>query len=57
MAIATSTVPNTAQYQTVDIGTASDIDLREGQKVVVGKTDVATDGSAIFIVLTAKLVD
>jgi type II secretory pathway component GspD/PulD (secretin) len=57
MAIATSTVPNTAQYQTVDIGTASDIDLREGQKVVVGKTDVASDGSAIFIVLTAKLVD
>ena len=57
MGIVTSTVPNTAQYQTVDIGTRSDIDIREGQKVVIGKTDVTTDGSAIFIVLTAKLVD
>lgn len=47
----------TTQLQSFDIGTSSDIDLREGQKVVVGKTNVATDGSAIFIVLTAKLVD
>ncbi len=44
-------------YQTFEIGTKSDVDIREGQKVVVGKTDVANDGSAIFVVLTAKLVD
>lgn len=57
MGIAASTIQNTTQYQIVDIGTKSDVDLREGQKVVIGKTDVANDGSAIFIVLTAKLVD
>ena len=57
MGIAASTIPNTTQYHIVDIGTKSDVDLREWQKVVIGKTDVASDGSAIFIVLTAKLVD
>jgi type II secretory pathway component GspD/PulD (secretin) len=57
LGISTSKTPNATQYQIVDIGTKSDVDLREGQKVVIGKTDVATDGSAIFIVLTANLVD
>jgi hypothetical protein len=55
--IANSTIPNTTSYQTFDTGTKSDLDIREGQKVVVGKTDIASDGSAIFIVLAAKLVD
>jgi hypothetical protein len=57
MAVATSTFSNKTEYQPVEIGTTSDIDLREGQRVVVGKTDVANNGSAIFIVLTAKVVD
>jgi type II secretory pathway component GspD/PulD (secretin) len=57
MGVASGSIQNATQYQMVDIGTKSDLDLREGQKVVIGKTDVATDGSAIFIVLTAKLVD
>ena len=48
---------NKSQYDTFSVGTQSDVDIREGQKVVVGKTDVANDGSAIFIVLTAKLVN
>lgn len=52
-----STTSNTSQVQSVDLSTGSAVDLREGQKVVVGKADVANDGSALFIVLSAKLVD
>ncbi len=52
-----STIPNNIQYQSFNISTQSNIDIREGQKIVVGKTDVANDGSALFIVLSAKLVD
>lgn len=33
---------------------SSDFDVREGQKVVVGKTTVNNDDSAIFLVLSAK---
>lgn len=32
----------------------TDVDVREGQKVVVGKTTVNNDDSAIFLVLSAK---
>jgi len=48
---------HTSQYQTFDVGIKSDVDLRAGQQVVVGNTHVASGNSALFIVLTAKLVD
>jgi len=38
-------------------GVTTDVDLREGQKVVVGKASVHTTGESIFLVVSAKLVD
>lgn len=40
-----------------DVGIETDVDLREGQKVVVGKSNLESVDSALFVVLTAKLVD
>jgi hypothetical protein len=43
--------------QTVfDAGIDTDIDLREGQRVVVGKSNLENVDSALFVVLMAKLV-
>ena len=39
-----------------DAGVETDVDLRDGQKVVVGKSNVETADSALFVVLVAKLV-
>jgi hypothetical protein len=39
------------------IGTATDVDLHEGQKTVVGKANVESNDSALFVVLTARLVN
>ena len=45
-------------YQYKDVGVETeDLDLREGQKVVVGKTGVGDGGDALILVLTAKVVD
>lgn len=48
---------NTSQIQSFDVGVGSDVDLRPGQQVVVGNTNVASGDSALFIVISAKLVD
>jgi hypothetical protein len=37
-------------------GIDTDVDLREGQKVVVGKSNLENVDSALFVVLAAKLV-
>jgi type II secretory pathway component GspD/PulD (secretin) len=39
-----------------DAGIDTDIDLREGQKVVVGKSNLENVDSALFVILVAKLV-
>lgn len=39
-----------------DIGLATDVDLREGQKVVVGKSNIDNLDAALFVVLVARLV-
>ena len=49
-------LPNTTQWQNNDVIIRTDVDLREGQKVVVGKADVNND-LALFVVLTARLVE
>jgi hypothetical protein len=52
------TGPGASSYQYKDVGVqADDLDLREGQKVVVGKTGVGDGGDALILVLTAKVVD
>ncbi|MFB3777606.1 MAG: hypothetical protein ACE141_08335 [Bryobacteraceae bacterium] len=40
-----------------DAGLQTDIDVREGQKVVVGKASVDDSGNALILVVTAKVVD
>jgi hypothetical protein len=47
-----------SSYQYKDVGAQADyLDIREGQKVVVGKTGVGDGGDALILVLTAKVVD
>jgi hypothetical protein len=41
----------------IQVSVISDVDLREGQKIVVGKANFENDDSALFVVLAAKLVD
>lgn len=44
------------KYQFADVGISSDIDVREGQKAVVGKTNL-DGGETMFAVLIPKIVD
>ncbi len=41
----------------VDTGFSTDIDLKEGQKVVIGKSSLDTSGTPYFVVVTGKVVD
>ncbi len=45
------------RYQYIDTGISTDVDIREGQKVVVGKANMEGTDRASIIVLTAKLVN
>jgi hypothetical protein len=45
-----------AAWQFMDNGINTSVDVKEGQKVVIGKTAVGAD-SAVIIVVTAKVVD
>jgi hypothetical protein len=44
-------------YQYIDTGINTDVDIREGQKVVVGKANMDGSDRASIVVLTAKVVD
>jgi hypothetical protein len=46
----------TTQFQETRVGVRADIDLREGQKVVVGKANVTDSDTCFFIVLSARLL-
>ena len=49
---------NSAQFTYNDVGVNTGIDVREGQKVVVGKANVTgAERSAFIFVVTAKVVD
>lgn len=41
----------------VSVGIGTDVDVREGQKVVVGKANIDNSENALILVLTAKAVD
>jgi hypothetical protein len=45
------------QYNYIDTGINTDVDVREGQKVVVGKSNMDGSDRASIVVLTAKVVD
>lgn len=49
--------PESGQYTTSDVGLLTDVDLREGQKVVVGKANLESSDSALFVILSARLVE
>jgi hypothetical protein len=38
-------------------GMKTDIDVREGQKIVVGKSSLDTTGQSVFLVVSAKVLD
>lgn len=44
------------QYTYIDLGLNADVDIKEGQKVVVGRLSVNKD-QALFLVLTARVVN
>ena len=44
------------QMQNYGAGIQADVDLQEGQKVVVGKANIESTDSALFVILSAKLV-
>ncbi len=48
-------VKGDAQYKTT--GLSTDVDIRDGQKVVVGKSDVNNGESPLILVVTAKVVE
>lgn len=50
-------MPSGTGNQFSDAGLLTDIDVREGQKVVVGKSGVDGAAQSIFLVVTAKIVD
>lgn len=45
------------QYRYADTGFNTDIDIREGQKVVVGKSSLDGSAEAMVLVVTAKVVE
>lgn len=44
------------EWEQHDIGIETDVDLHEGQKVVVGTSNVEPAGTTLFIVVTARLL-
>ena len=46
-----------ATYQYVETGINTDVDIREGQRVVVGKANMDGTDRASIVVLTAKVVE
>ena len=43
------------QFTYTDVGLSADVDIKQGQKVVIGRVSVAE--SALFLVLTAQVVN
>jgi hypothetical protein len=41
----------------VDTGFTANLDIKEGQKVVIGKTGIEGSQSALILVATGKVVD
>ena len=48
---------NKGSFNYIDTGINTDIDVKDGQKVVIGKSSYEGPDRAVFLVLTAKLLD
>jgi len=44
-------------YETIEAGFGTNVDVREGQKVVVGKAAVGVSNSALVLVITATILE
>jgi hypothetical protein len=54
--IAVPTGPaGSTNYQNVSVGIHTDVDLRDGEKAVVGNSNIESADSALFVILSAKL--
>jgi hypothetical protein len=51
----TSTAASNAE--TLNVGLQTNLEVHEGEKIVVGKTNIDDGDSALFVVLTAKIVE
>jgi len=49
--------PTATQTQRFNIDINTGVDIADGQRIVAGKANIDTSDSALFLVLTAKLVD
>jgi hypothetical protein len=49
--------PGSSQYQFAEVGINTSGDFKEGQKSVLGKVSGQDDGSAVFVVITPKVLD
>ncbi len=56
-AVTNPATTNITQYQFLESQIRTDVDVREGQKVVVGKANMQGSEGAVVLVLTAKVVD
>ena len=45
------------EFQYIDTGISTDVDIREGQKVVVGKVNMDGADRASIVVLAARVVE
>lgn len=52
-----SEVSSVVGYDALDAGFGTDVDVREGQKVVVGKAAIGGTNSALILVITAKVLE
>jgi hypothetical protein len=50
-------VASAGGYESLDAGFATDVDVRESQKVVVGKAAVGSTNTALILVITAKVLE
>lgn len=57
VAVTTTGTTASKSWQYLDTGVNTDVDLREGQKVVIGKASVGAPNSTLFLVVSAKVVD
>jgi hypothetical protein len=44
-------------YESIEAGFGTNVDVREGQKVVVGKAAVGGTNTALILVITAKVLE
>jgi hypothetical protein len=53
----TETAKVTPPFSYMDAGISTDLNFTEGQKVVVGKAGLGTPDEAVFLVLSAKIIE